>query len=119
MKVEGQCHCGRITFEAEVDPDASPGDASARFPGSAEERRFGSDGSGAWGGIDRRPAPSGGSRGGGSAPSAGAGGAFSDAPAASKAASGASFGRAAGVSEAEFAAFGMDFERAGESCPIK
>jgi|ERR1035438_1286807 hypothetical protein len=22
MKVEGQCHCGQITFEAEIDPDA-------------------------------------------------------------------------------------------------
>ena len=22
MKVEGNCHCGQITFEAEIDPDA-------------------------------------------------------------------------------------------------
>ena len=67
---------------AEGDPDASPGDASARFPGSAEGRRFGSDGSGAWGGIDRRPAPSGGSRGGRRCGSRqGAGGALSDAAA--------------------------------------
>jgi len=22
MKIDGHCHCGRITFEAEVDPDA-------------------------------------------------------------------------------------------------
>ena len=44
---------------AAADPDASLADASARFPGSGEERRFGSDGPGAWGAADRRPAPSG------------------------------------------------------------
>jgi hypothetical protein len=22
MKIDGRCHCGEITFEAEVDPDA-------------------------------------------------------------------------------------------------
>jgi hypothetical protein len=22
MKIDGHCHCGEITFEAEVDPDA-------------------------------------------------------------------------------------------------
>ena len=42
----------------EADPDASLSDASASFPGSAEERRFGSDGPRAWGAADRRPAPS-------------------------------------------------------------
>ena len=23
MKVEGKCHCGEITFEAEIDPEAA------------------------------------------------------------------------------------------------
>ena len=22
MKIDGQCHCGQITFEAEIDPEA-------------------------------------------------------------------------------------------------
>ena len=42
---------------AAADPDASLADASARFPGSAEERRFGSDGPGAWGGPQARAKP--------------------------------------------------------------
>ena len=51
-------------------------DASARFPGSAEERRFGSDGPGAWGAADRRPAPSGASRAGRLRPSGASRGVF-------------------------------------------
>ena len=54
----GELGRGRGGRPRRVDPDASLADASARFPGSAEERRFGSDGPGAWGAADRRPAPS-------------------------------------------------------------
>ena len=42
---------------AAADPDASLADASARFPGSGKERRFGFRWPGAWGAADRRPAP--------------------------------------------------------------
>ena len=74
---------------AAAGPDAPPADASARFPASGKERRFGSDGPAAWGAADRRPAPSWAS---GRAAAAAAGAlraAFSDASAASNAPSSA------------------------------
>ena len=46
-------------------PTRRSSDASARFPGSADERRFRSDGPGAWAAAGRRPAPSGRERAGG------------------------------------------------------
>ena len=101
---------------AEADPDASLADASARFPGSADERRFGSDGPGAWGAADRRPAPSRAS-GRGCRPQAALRTAFSDASA-RRSAPPSVFRSRPGALRAEFPAFPIACERALESCPI-
>jgi hypothetical protein len=103
-----------------VGPDASLADASAPLPGSAKERRFESDGQGAWGAADRRPAPSratGARAAAASEPALRA--AFSDAWAGSKAASGEALGAPEEGFGHDFAALGMGFGRAFESCPIR
>ncbi len=98
---------------AAADPDASRSDASAPFPGSAEERRFGPDGPGAWGAADRRPAPSRAS-GRGRPRSTALARRFPTPRPASKAASGAALGAVQEGLRAGFAAFGMAFGRAFE-----
>ena len=104
---------------AAADPDASLADASARFPGSGKERRFGSDGPGASGAADRRPAPSGASRAGEPSLKLAARTTFSDASAASEATARASSGRSEGPMGPNFRPFPIVCEPRSESCPIK
>ena len=101
---------------AAADPDASLADASARVPGSGEERRFESDGEPALGAADRRPAPS---RTKAVASERALRAAFSDASAASEATARALFGTLRGAHRAEFPTVSHPLQACSESCPIK
>ena len=100
------------------DSDAARSDASARFPGSAEERRFGSDGPRAWGAADRRSCAKQGVAGRGAARSSSLRAAFSDASAAQSVAS-ERLRDAEGAQGRISRAFCMGSGRAFESCPIR
>ena len=102
---------------ASSDSDPARSDASASFPGSAEERRFGPDGPRAWGVADCRSSPN---------RALGAGGRRSSVarrfPTPRRARSAPPerpLGGPERGSRPGFAAFGMGFERAFESCPIR
>ena len=101
---------------ARSDSDPARSDASASFPGSAEGRRFGPDGPRAWGVADCRSSPN---RALGAGPPLNRRAVFSDASPSSTIASGAASGWARRGSGPGFAAFGMGFGRAFESCPIR
>ena len=100
-----------------VDPARS--DASARFPGSAEERRFGSDGPGAWGAADRRPAPSEASRAGSAACESALRAAFSDASAVCGPSLRAPSGAVQERLRAGFPTVSHRLRARSESCPIR
>ena len=87
---------------ADADPGASLADASVRSPGSAKDRRFGSDRRGAWGATGRRAEPTGASGTGEPSLTVAAWTTLSDASAASGASLQSVFGTLRGAFRAEF-----------------